>query len=240
MPNFFFWSVFLSSSCSNHFGLSPSFSPSNLYVRNETGEAVRSIYYTSNLIKTIVTQNEYTRMRLISAGVKLFARQESPGDDVVCKWRACAEGLELLLPFLGEGKVLSAGLKDLKVLLETHYPMVSPLNQFEPRLPYRSIGSIDQQPASSLIFTYFLSFFAPFCELVDLKRLDRAVRRPHEIHVHQSPYWILRRQDRRWRAWRRSVAQATAPRPSLASEEFHVAHDLQGREVCAVQQGVGE
>ncbi|KAL7408753.1 S-adenosyl-L-methionine-dependent methyltransferase, partial [Mrakia frigida] len=106
-----------------HFGLKSTFSPGNLYVRNETGEALRSVYYTSDLIKTIIKSNEYTRLRLVSAGVKLFAHQDSPGDEVKCKWRACAEGLEILLPFLGEGKTLKAGLNDLKILMESHYPM---------------------------------------------------------------------------------------------------------------------
>ena len=136
---------------SDHFGLNSKFSPSNLYVRNETGEAVRSIYYTSDLIKTIVRSNEFTRMRLISAGVKLFARQESPGDDVKCKWRACAEGLELLVPFLGEGKVLEAGMEDLKLMLETHYPMVRPVS-LSPSVPL---------PPSPLSIPSLAHFFLP-------------------------------------------------------------------------------
>ena len=74
-------------------------------------------------LQAIVTSNEYTRLRLVSAGVKLFARQANEKGQT-CNWRACAEGLAVHLPFVSPDKVLQGNMADLKVFLSDHYPLV--------------------------------------------------------------------------------------------------------------------
>lgn len=59
-------------------------------------------------------------MRLISCGVKLFTRQESGKDGLYrCKWRVMSEGLEVLRPFMGEKRIVRAGMETLKTLMGT-------------------------------------------------------------------------------------------------------------------------
>lgn len=76
--------------------------------------------------QTIILNNEYTRLRLVSAGVKLFARQSNRGgeDSVDCAWRACAEGLQVLLQFIRDEDVTKITLKELKTMLEVYYPLI--------------------------------------------------------------------------------------------------------------------
>lgn len=82
--------------------------------------------------------NEYSRLRVITAGVKAFVRQDSQAkrdvDDewrIECKWRIPNEGVGEIVPHIGEGVVRDVGLDVLKVLLEEQYPTVRSL-KFNP------------------------------------------------------------------------------------------------------------
>ncbi|KAI5478817.1 tRNA (cytosine-5-)-methyltransferase [Pseudohyphozyma bogoriensis] len=108
--------------CIDFFGLSPSFPMSSLLVRNAQGKPLRSIYFTSPLVHTILDSNSYTRMRLISCGTKLFSRQGQDGvskDGSVyrCKWRLMSEGLEVIRPFMGEKRVVRCGMETFELLM---------------------------------------------------------------------------------------------------------------------------
>lgn len=101
------------------FDISDSFPFDALLVRNASGAALRSIYLTSDLTKSILSSNAYTRMRLISCGVKLFTRQDSSKDGTyVCKWRINSEGLEVIRPYLGQKRIVNAGQAQLRQLME--------------------------------------------------------------------------------------------------------------------------
>ncbi|GAA5981729.1 hypothetical protein JCM5350_000471 [Sporobolomyces pararoseus] len=105
--------------CKEFFDISDSFPFDCLLVRNAAGAALRSIYLTSKLTKSILSSNAYTRMRLISCGVKLFTRQDSSKDGTyVCKWRINSEGLEVIRPYLGEKRIVNAGQSQLRQLME--------------------------------------------------------------------------------------------------------------------------
>lgn len=70
------------------------------------------------------------KLRLLSAGTKLFARQSStPAFDASlnCKWRATSDGLMALRPFIQDSQILRADFKDLKFLIKSHYSMVDDL-----------------------------------------------------------------------------------------------------------------
>ena len=72
-----------------------------------------------------MTSNDYSRLRVISAGVKAFMRQDSQNrDSYACKWRIPNEGLSALVPHLGDGVVKDFGIDELRVLVEEQYPTV--------------------------------------------------------------------------------------------------------------------
>ncbi|GAA5853276.1 hypothetical protein JCM8547_000265 [Rhodosporidiobolus lusitaniae] len=101
------------------FGLSSSFPFTDLLVRNSTGLPMRSIYLTSDLTRSLLLSNAYTRMRLISCGVKLFTRQDNSKDGTYsCKWRLNSEGLEVVRPYLSEKRIVSAGEETLRQVME--------------------------------------------------------------------------------------------------------------------------
>lgn len=108
-------------SCSEYFDLNDKFPSDNLLVRNADGQPVRSIYLTSTLVRNIVLCNAYTRMRLVSCGVKLFARQDnkSQGDDTYrCKWRVVSDGTNFFRPFVGPARVVPCSVQTLRQLMD--------------------------------------------------------------------------------------------------------------------------
>ncbi|KAM0749571.1 S-adenosyl-L-methionine-dependent methyltransferase [Meredithblackwellia eburnea MCA 4105] len=105
--------------CVDFFDLDPSFPLSSLLVRNASGQALRTIYFTSPIVRELLLSNSYKRMRLTSCGVKLFARQDASRDGVFrCKWRVLAEGLELIRPFMGPKRVIRCKPDTLRVFME--------------------------------------------------------------------------------------------------------------------------
>ncbi|BGP43083.1 tRNA (cytosine-5-)-methyltransferase ncl1 [Rhodotorula kratochvilovae] len=98
------------------FDLSDAFPFKELLVRNATGQPLRSIYLTSPLTRKLLLSNAYTRMRLISCGVKLFTRQDS-SQTYACKWRLNAEGLEVVRPFLGEKRIVAVSPETLRQVM---------------------------------------------------------------------------------------------------------------------------
>jgi multisite-specific tRNA:(cytosine-C5)-methyltransferase len=80
---------------------------------------MRSIYLTSDLTRSLLLSNAYTRMRLISCGVKLFTRQDNSKDGTYrCKWRLNSEGLAVVKPYLSERRIVKAGNDTLRQVME--------------------------------------------------------------------------------------------------------------------------
>jgi multisite-specific tRNA:(cytosine-C5)-methyltransferase len=78
--------------------------------------------------QAIIENNDYSRLRIISAGVKAFVRQDSQNrTEIGCKWRIPGEGVAEVLPHVGDGVVKVATIEDLRVLVEHAYPSVSAL-----------------------------------------------------------------------------------------------------------------
>lgn len=110
----------LSGPHSEFFELDPSFPISSLLVRNASGQPLRTIYFTSPIVRTLLLSNSYKRMRLTSCGVKVFSRQDSSKDGQFrCKWRIMSEGLEIMRPFMGERRIIKCGMETLKQLMGT-------------------------------------------------------------------------------------------------------------------------
>ncbi|GFZ46615.1 Multisite-specific tRNA:(cytosine-C(5))-methyltransferase [Saitozyma sp. JCM 24511] len=112
-------------SIQNWFKLKESFPREHLLVRNEYGDPLRTIYLANAVVKAIIENNDYSRLRIISAGVKAFVRQDSQNrTEIGCKWRIPGEGVAEVLPHVGDGVVKVATIEDLRVLVEHAYPSI--------------------------------------------------------------------------------------------------------------------
>lgn len=108
--------------CSDFFGLKKDFPVDSLFVRNGEGKALRSIYLTSPAIRNVISVNDYRRMRLVSCGVKLFARQDSGNSDTyACKWRILQDGLNVISEYMSPKRKIRANLATLKRMIEEQY-----------------------------------------------------------------------------------------------------------------------
>lgn len=109
--------------CSDFFQLSPEFPSDKLFVRNADGLPLRSIYLSSDMVRTILDHNDYARLRLISAGVKILIRQD-PGktDTYKCRWRVTQDGLPVLKSYMGPARKTEGDLKALRRLCTDLYP----------------------------------------------------------------------------------------------------------------------
>ena len=64
--------------CRERLRISPTkFPTSNVLVRNPDGETARVLYISNDIVKTIIQNNSYERLRLTAAGTKIFAKQEA-------------------------------------------------------------------------------------------------------------------------------------------------------------------
>lgn len=111
------------------FGMTPDFPADNLLVRNEYGNPLRTIYIVNDIVKAVILNNDYTRLRMISAGVKAFIRQDSQSrSDIQCKWRVSSDGILGVVRYVPEGRIVKAGIRELRTFLEEMYP---PVTKFE-------------------------------------------------------------------------------------------------------------
>lgn len=107
------------------YDVSPDFPMDRFMVRNETGEPVKAIYYTASLARDILTENEGKGIKFVHCGVKMFVKQEMPKTEI-CKWRIQSEGLPVLEPYVGEGRVVRLHKQGtLKKLLTEMFPKIS-------------------------------------------------------------------------------------------------------------------
>lgn len=108
-----------------------------MLVRNPEGEPARSLYMTNDIVKDIVQHNDYTRIRLMTCGTKVLARQEvsaSKREGSEPQFRLLGEGLPVMLPFIEPECIIDADLPALKILMEGYYPVTSGFGE-----PFRSV-----------------------------------------------------------------------------------------------------
>ncbi|KAG2029107.1 hypothetical protein BDR03DRAFT_1018892 [Suillus americanus] len=110
-------------SCIDQLNLTASFPSSNILVRNPAGDAVRSFYLTNDLVKAVVLNNDYPRMRLMTSGTKVITKQEA-GRGLEAQFRVLGEGLPVVLPYIDPSVILDAEFATLKTLLVTYYPLL--------------------------------------------------------------------------------------------------------------------
>jgi multisite-specific tRNA:(cytosine-C5)-methyltransferase len=122
------------SSLREQLHLTSAFPSSNVLVRNPIGDAVRAIYLSNDIGRSIVQNNDYTRLRLLTCGTKLFVKQgveRSPD----AQFRILSEGLPAAMPYIRPETVLAGDLASLRVLMASYYPLCSTLpKEFRARI----------------------------------------------------------------------------------------------------------
>ncbi|KAI9458864.1 S-adenosyl-L-methionine-dependent methyltransferase [Lactarius psammicola] len=123
-------------SCIQQLSLASDFPTSNLLVRNPAGEPARSLYLTNDLVRAVFSANDYKRIRIMTAGTKIFMKQEggfgrSSGDagqdgaEKAPRFRLLSEGLSAVLPYVKPESIVDTDVPTLRRLLEAYYPLLS-------------------------------------------------------------------------------------------------------------------
>lgn len=132
--------------CIERLSLNSEFPSSNVLVRNPRGDAVRSLYLTNDLVKAVVENNEYTRIRLMAAGTKVFTKQDA-AKGVEPQFRILGEGLPVVLTYVDPSTIITADLTSLKTLVQSYYPLCSSFTT-----PFRFI--VEARPVGSHVVRF--------------------------------------------------------------------------------------
>ncbi|KAH7328310.1 WD repeat-containing protein 36 [Stachybotrys elegans] len=104
------------------YSISTRFPDDRYMVRNEMGEPAKAIYYTTALMRDILTENEGRGIKFIHGGVRMYMKQDAPSAEV-CRWRIQAEGMPILQGYVGEPRVIHLRKKEtLRRLLIEMFP----------------------------------------------------------------------------------------------------------------------
>ena len=126
--------------CLEKLNINSSFPAQNLLVRNPAGEAARSMYLTNDLVRKIIENNDYTKLRLVTAGTKIFGRQE--GKSAGASFRVLGDGIPVVMPYISDEHIVTADIEVLRVLMEGYYPLLSAFNrEFRKMLETKSPGN---------------------------------------------------------------------------------------------------
>jgi multisite-specific tRNA:(cytosine-C5)-methyltransferase len=87
------------------YNISPRFPRDRFMVRNATGTATKNIYYTTELAKSILQENEGKGMKFVHSGVKMFVKQDVPSPEI-CPWRIQTDGLAILEAWVGPERIV--------------------------------------------------------------------------------------------------------------------------------------
>lgn len=124
----------------SYYNVHPSFPRERFLVRNPSGDPVKGIYYSSTLVRDILTANEGRGFKFVHAGVKMFQKQDVQKQPGVCAWRIQTEGLPILEGWVGEERVVHLYRRStLRLLLTEMFPRVGGAEGSE---GWRQLGEI--------------------------------------------------------------------------------------------------
>lgn len=104
--------------------ISPRFPTDRYMVRNAMGEPAKTVYYTSALVRDVLTANEGRSTKFVHGGVKMFMKQDAPSAEV-CRWRIQSEGIPILQGYVGKERVVVLRNKEtLRRLLIEMFPRI--------------------------------------------------------------------------------------------------------------------
>ncbi|KAF9459139.1 cytosine-5--methyltransferase [Collybia nuda] len=132
--------------CMTRLALTTEFPAANVLVRNPEGDPVRSLYLANDLVKAIVENNDFSRIRLTAAGTKVFSKQEG-GKASEAQFRVLGEGLPVVLPYVDPSTIITADLSTLKVLVQSYYPLCSSFHE-----PFKSV--VEGRPVGSHVVRF--------------------------------------------------------------------------------------
>ncbi|KAH8159364.1 hypothetical protein CIB48_g8884 [Xylaria polymorpha] len=104
------------------YNISPRFPSDRFMVRNAVGEPAKAIYYSSQLVREILVENEGRGVKFIHGGLKMFMKQDAPSAEV-CRWRIQSEGLPIIAGYVGQKRIVQLTNKEtLHMLLREMFP----------------------------------------------------------------------------------------------------------------------
>lgn len=104
--------------------ISPRFPADRYMVRNAMGEPAKAVYYTSALVRDVLTANEGRSAKFVHGGVKMFMKQDAPSAEV-CRWRIQSEGMPILWGYVGKERLVVLRNKEtLRRLLIEMFPRI--------------------------------------------------------------------------------------------------------------------
>ena len=107
------------------YGISSRFPTGRYMVRNALCEPAKTIYYTSALVREILSSNEGKGIKFLHAGVRMFMKQDAPSAEV-CQWRIQSEGMPILQAYVGSQRILHLSDKEtLRKLLIEMFPKLA-------------------------------------------------------------------------------------------------------------------
>ncbi|OKL56015.1 hypothetical protein UA08_08694 [Talaromyces atroroseus] len=107
-------------------------------VRNASGSLTKTVYYSSALVRDILTQNEGRGLKFVHAGVKMFVKQDAQRSNQ-CPWRIQTDGLQLLERWLGPQRTVTLHKKEtLRRLLIDLFPKLD-------KHTYEHLGEVGEQ-----------------------------------------------------------------------------------------------
>jgi len=136
--------------CIKRLHLSPDFPSGNIFVRNPIGEPMRSLYLVNDVVKAVMQSTDHTRIRLVSAGVRIFGRSEfaksAAGDSSQTsdelQLRVLSDGMLTVLDYADKSTFIEGDAHALRLLLEAYFPLSSSFSDpFKPAVDSRAIGS---------------------------------------------------------------------------------------------------
>lgn len=105
--------------------ISPRFPADRFMVRNAAAEPSKAIYYTSGLVRDVLSSNEGRNVKFVHGGVKMFMKQDAPSPEV-CRWRIQSEGMPILQGYVGPERVIVLHNKEtLRRLLVEMFPRIN-------------------------------------------------------------------------------------------------------------------
>jgi multisite-specific tRNA:(cytosine-C5)-methyltransferase len=132
------------------FGISSRFPRDRFMVKNKQGLLLNKIYYTSELARTIISQNKDRGMRFIHCGVVMFvAHKIKAQDHVKAPWRLQNEGIRLLEPWASKRIITCTKKETLYKLLIEMFPKL-------PKDGSHDIGEVGDQLTETEIGCCFL------------------------------------------------------------------------------------
>ncbi|KAJ3028802.1 UNVERIFIED_CONTAM: hypothetical protein HDU68_000843 [Siphonaria sp. JEL0065] len=111
------------------YGINDQF-PSNQLVVRSTNPIFKTLYLVSSAVKRVLLAENASRLKIVNTGVRILTRtSQTGGQKNSFQYRVSSEGVSIVAPFMGPKRLINASKKDVKVLLEKEYPILSEMSQ---------------------------------------------------------------------------------------------------------------